>query len=59
MGEWSEAMEDGVICRGCALPLAGPSGSGYCPDCQAKARSAEEADSPGNRADPWKAGTGE
>lgn len=33
MGDWSEAMEDGVICRGCALPLDGGSVDGFCPAC--------------------------
>jgi hypothetical protein len=32
MGDWSDAMEDGVICRGCAMPLGG-TGAGLCPDC--------------------------
>lgn len=33
MGDWSDAMEDGVICRGCALPMGDVSHGGYCPDC--------------------------
>ena len=33
MGDWSEAMEDGIICRGCAMPLGGVSEGGYCPEC--------------------------
>jgi len=35
MGDWSDAMEDGVICRGCAMPLGG-TGPGLCPDCAAR-----------------------
>ena len=38
MGDWSEAMEDGVICRGCALPLGTQSVSGYCPSCATQLR---------------------
>lgn len=33
MGDWSEAMEERVICRGCALPMGGVSAGGYCPEC--------------------------
>lgn len=33
MGDWSEAMDDGVICRGCAMPLGGSSQGGLCTAC--------------------------
>mgnify|MGYP006951095524 FL=1 len=34
MGDWSDAMDDGVICRGCALPLGERiEGGGYCASC--------------------------
>jgi len=35
MGDWSDAMEDGVICSGCAAPMGPGSGqAGYCDSCQ-------------------------
>jgi hypothetical protein len=39
MGDWSDAMEHGVICRGCALPLD-RSDPGLCPECAARERGA-------------------
>lgn len=33
MGDWSEAMNDGVICRGCAMPLGSASQGGLCSAC--------------------------
>lgn len=67
MGDWSEAMDDGVICKGCALPLgagssplgAGPS-DGYCPACSAlnKRPPSSESDSALDRARDWKAASG-
>ena len=33
MGDWSEAMADGVICEGCALP--GNTATCGCPESQA------------------------
>lgn len=42
MGEWSDAMDDGVICRGCALPLGFTvSSGGFCPQCESERRTAE------------------
>jgi len=38
MGDWSDAMEDGVICRGCALPLEVPSADGLCSSCRQPAQ---------------------
>lgn len=48
MGDWSEAMEDGVICRGCALPLGEVSIDGYCLACAAQ-RDSEGRDKLGPR----------
>lgn len=50
MGDWTEAMEDGVICKGCMLPLGGHSVSGYCPDCAEKHRSPSRSDVPSSSA---------
>ena len=34
-GDWSEALDDGVICRGCALPLGTSSDNdGFCLSCR-------------------------
>jgi hypothetical protein len=34
MGDWSEAMEDGILCRGCAGVIYGTvSIGGYCTEC--------------------------
>lgn len=48
MGDWSEAMEDGVICMGCAMPLGSYGQPGYCPECAAK-REREDRDKLGPR----------
>ena len=57
MGDWSEAMEDGVICRGCAQPLGTLGEPGYCPDCARTAPKAPAQDSSHvDRARDWKNG---
>lgn len=49
MGDWSDAMDDGVICRGCALPLGEQiHGGGYCASC-----ASERARSDGNVGPNW------
>ena len=58
MGDWSEAMDDGVICRGCALPLGTTSSNGYCPDCKPSDRQPQaQPESAIDRARNWKART--
>ena len=47
MGDWSDAMDEGVICRGCAMPL-GERGGGLCPACTAR-RESEGRDQLGPR----------
>lgn len=43
MGDWSEAMEDGVLCRGCAGVIYGTvSIGGYCPECAARQGATDE-----------------
>lgn len=55
MGDWSEAMEDGVICRGCALPFGPLNDAGFCPDCAPTAPKAPAPDaSHVDRARHWK-----
>ncbi len=48
MGDWSEAMEDGAICQGCALPMGGSGQPGLCPECAAR-RDGEGRDKLGPR----------
>lgn len=39
MGDWTDAMEDGVICSGCQLPLGRPTGEPtFCESCKAEGR---------------------
>lgn len=42
MGEWSEAMEDGVICMGCASPLPPGHGPRYCDYCAERRKTSEK-----------------
>lgn len=42
MGDWSDAMEDGVICKGCALPMGNVSIGGYCPECAGRQNAADK-----------------
>ena len=51
MGDWSEAMEDGVLCRGCACPLGSFRNGGYCDSCASRrAIQNTSAESPLDRA---------
>src|SRR3546814_10437111 len=34
MGDWTDAMEEGAICRGCRIPMGPPYQDGYCDNCQ-------------------------
>ena len=56
MGDWSDAMEDGAICKGCALPLGNVSQDGYCPSCKPPKTDRDTgADTAADRARAWKA----
>lgn len=56
MGDWSEAMEDGVICRGCAMPFGDSPGTadGYCELCASIRSNSRE----GNQDPGWLPGNG-
>jgi hypothetical protein len=61
MGDWSEAMEEGAICRGCALPLGGYSVSGYCDNCSRDRPTMDslQGESAIDRARQWKKESGQ